>query len=92
MCLCLCLCVFIGAMDPRCKICILMVKTDPKNKNKYFQQSMFIVPMDTKGVRIVRHLNVFGYDDAPHGHCEVSFENVRIPKENLILGNSILLI
>jgi len=57
-----------------------------ENKNPYFQQSMFLVPMDSKGLKIERYLSVYGYDDAPHGHAEISFDNVRIPKENLILG------
>ena len=83
-----------GAMDPRCKVAILMgriehTRYDPnrdKKQHPYFQQSMIIVPMNAKGVKIVRHLTVFGYDDAPHGHAEVVFENVRVPKEYLILG------
>jgi Acyl-CoA dehydrogenase, middle domain len=66
-----------GAMDPRCKICIFMGKTDPEAAI-HKQQSMILVPMDTPGVRIVRPLDVFGYDDAPHGHAEVSF-TVRTP-------------
>mmetsp|Transcript_20852 Transcript_20852/g.33245 ORF Transcript_20852/g.33245 Transcript_20852/m.33245 type:complete len:300 (+) Transcript_20852:2-901(+) len=74
-----------GAMDSRCKICILMGKTD-FNAQTYLQQSQLIVPLNLKGVRIVRHLNVFGYDDAPHGHAEVVFNNVYVPKKNLILG------
>jgi Acyl-CoA dehydrogenases len=74
-----------GAGDPRCKITIFMGKTDtaaPKHK----QQSMILVPMDAAGVRIVRMLPVFGYDDAPHGHGEVIFENVRVPAANILLG------
>ncbi|HKY06413.1 MAG TPA: acyl-CoA dehydrogenase [Blastocatellia bacterium] len=74
-----------GAGDPRCKISIFMGKTDataPKHK----QQSMILVPMDAPGVRIVRMLPVFGYDDAPHGHGEVIYENVRVPASNMLLG------
>ncbi|MGD9801112.1 MAG: acyl-CoA dehydrogenase family protein, partial [Parvularculaceae bacterium] len=74
-----------GAGDPRCKIYIVMGKTD-KRAEKHVQQSMILVPADTKGVRIERHLPVFGYDDAPHGHMEVVLENVRVPKENMLLG------
>ncbi len=61
-----------GAMDPRCKIFILMGKTDP-DAPKHKQQSMVLVPRDTPGVKVLRHLNVFGYDDAPHGHAEIEF-------------------
>ena len=74
-----------GAMDPRCKIIIFMGKTD-KNAERHNQQSMVLVPMDTKGVNIIRPLTVFGYDDAPHGHAEMTFENVRVPKRNILLG------
>ena len=74
-----------GAMDPRCKILILMGKTDP-NAPRHQQQSMILVPRDTPGVRVVRPLTVFGYDDAPHGHAEVEFRNVRVPAENILLG------
>ena len=74
-----------GAGDPRCKIFILMGKTDPEAA-RHSQQSMILVPADTKGVTIVRPLPVFGYDDAPHGHCEILFENVRVPVSNMLLG------
>ena len=74
-----------GAGDPRCKIYIVMGKTD-KAAHRYLQQSMILVPADAKGVKIIRHLPVFGYDDAPHGHMEVILDNVRVPKENILLG------
>ncbi len=74
-----------GAMDPRCKIAILMGQTDPEGP-KHKRQSMILVPMDTPGITIVRPLTVFGYDDAPHGHAEVVFENVRVPAGNILLG------
>ena len=74
-----------GAMDPRCKIMIFMGKTDP-HADKYKQQSMILVPMDTVGVKVLRHLPVFGYDHAPHGHAEVDFSNVRVPASNMLLG------
>ena len=73
-----------GAMDKRCKIAILMGKTDP-TVAAHRQQSMILVPMDTPGVTVVRALTVFGYDDAPHGHAEVVFENVKVPRDNIIL-------
>lgn len=75
-----------GANDPRCKVFIFMGKSDPTNANRHQQQSMIIVPRDTKGVTILRALPVFGYDDAPHGHGEVLFENVRVPVSNILLG------
>ncbi len=74
-----------GIGDPRCKILIFMGKTDP-NAPKHKQQSMILVPRDTPGLKVLRLLNVFGYDDAPHGHGEVEFDNVRVPAENLLLG------
>jgi len=74
-----------GAMDPRCAISIVMGKTDP-SAPRHLQQSMILVPMDTPGVEVVRPLTVFGYDDAPHGHAEVIFRNVRVPVENILLG------
>ena len=73
-----------GALDRRCKVAILMGKTDV-NADVYRQQSMILVPMDLPGIKIVRALTVFGYDDAPHGHAEVIFENVKVPCENVIL-------
>ena len=75
-----------GAPDPRCRIFIFMGKSDPNNPDKHKQQSMILVPRDAKGVTIVRWLPVFGYDDAPHGHAEVAFENVKVPASNLLLG------
>jgi acyl-CoA dehydrogenase len=74
-----------GAMDPRCKIMIFMGKTDP-NADKYKQQSMILVPFDTPGVKVLRHLPVFGYDHAPHGHAEVEFKDVKVPVSNILLG------
>ncbi len=74
-----------GALDERCKISIFMGKTDP-NAEKHKQQSMILVPLDTPGVTIKRALTVFGYDHAPHGHAEVTFENVRVPASNMLLG------
>lgn len=74
-----------GAMDPRCKFAIFMGKTDP-SAAAHVQQSMILVPMDTPGVTIIRPMEVFGFDDAPHGHAEIAFENVRVPVANLLLG------
>src|SRR5215475_9211074 len=75
-----------GIGDPRCKILIFMGKTDSKNPDKYKQQSMILVPRESPGIKVLRMLTVFGYDDAPHGHGEVVFENVRVPASNLLLG------
>jgi acyl-CoA dehydrogenase len=72
-----------GALDPRCKICIFMGKTDPEAQ-KHEQQSMILVPMDAEGIKIERALPVFGYDDAPHGHAEIHFDDVRVPAENIL--------
>ncbi len=74
-----------GAGDPRCKIFIVMGKTDP-DAARHSQQSMILVPADTPGLTILRPLPVFGYDDAPHGHCEIVFDNVRVPASNMLLG------
>lgn len=75
-----------GMGDPRCKIIIFMGKTDPNNPNRYKQQSQILIPRDTPGVKVLRMLSVFGYDDAPHGHAEVEFKDVRVPVSNMILG------
>jgi acyl-CoA dehydrogenase len=74
-----------GAGDPRCKLCIFMGQTNPAAA-VHQQQSMILVPMDAPGITIERMLTVYGYDDAPHGHAEMTFENVRVPAENLLLG------
>jgi len=74
-----------GAGDPRCQIFVFMGKTDPE-ASRYEQQSMILVPRDADGVNIERHLSVFGYDHAPHGHAEIEFTNVRVPASNLLLG------
>ena len=75
-----------GAGDPRCKIYIVMGKTDPDNADRHQQQSMILVPADARGVKVERALTVFGFDDAPHGHMEVSLTNVRVPASNILLG------
>jgi acyl-CoA dehydrogenase len=74
-----------GAGDTRCKLAIFMGKTD-ESAAKHLQQSMILVPMDAEGVKVERILNVFGFDDAPNGHAEISFTDVRVPRENLLLG------
>ena len=75
-----------GACDPRCRLFIFMGKTDADHPDRHKRQSMIIVPRDAPGVNVLRHLPVFGYDDAPHGHAEVLFENVRVPASNMLLG------
>jgi acyl-CoA dehydrogenase len=75
-----------GACDPRCRVLIVMGKTDPENPNRHLQQSMVLVPMKSPGVTVKRALPVLGYDDAPHGHAEVLLEDVRVPVANLLLG------
>ena len=75
-----------GAAGNACRILIVMGKTDPDGANRYQQQSMILVPVDTDGVEIERTLSVFGYDDAPEGHAEVNFDNMRVPASNLLLG------
>ena len=74
-----------GAGDPRCKLFIVMGKTDP-GAAKYAQQSMILVPREAPGVKILRPLSLFGYDDAPHGHMDIALENVRVPASNILLG------
>jgi acyl-CoA dehydrogenase len=75
-----------GAGDPRCKIHIVMGKTDPDNASRHSQQSMVLVPAGTPGVKNLRHLTVFGYDDDPHGHLEIELKDVRVPASNVLLG------
>ena len=75
-----------GAMNRHCRVLIVMGKTDPDSSDKYHKQSMVIVPIDAEGVSIKRHLTVFGYSDAPEGHAEVEFNNVRIPASNMLVG------
>ncbi|KAF9289974.1 hypothetical protein BGZ74_000593 [Mortierella antarctica] len=75
-----------GAGDPRCRVFLVMGKSDPENESKYKQQSIVVVPANTPGVKVVRPMTVFGYDDAPEGHCEVKFTNVKVPVSNIIAG------
>ncbi len=75
-----------GACNTHCKILIVMGKTDPDNESRYRQQSMILVPIETPGIEVERPLTVFGFDDAPEGHAEVNFDNVRVPARNLLLG------
>ncbi len=75
-----------GAGDPRCALHLVLGKSDAENSDKYRQQSIVIVPAKTPGVKVVRPMGVFGYDDATEGHCEVIYENVRVPVENLVYG------
>ncbi|MBN9528588.1 MAG: acyl-CoA dehydrogenase family protein [Alphaproteobacteria bacterium] len=75
-----------GIGDPRAKVIIFMGKSDPNNPDRHRQQSMVVIPRDAPGVKVVRMLPVFGYDDAPHGHGEVIFENVRVPASDMLLG------
>jgi acyl-CoA dehydrogenase len=74
-----------GAGDPRCRVAIFMGRSNP-DAPKHQQQSMILVPMDAPGVRIMRMLSVFGFDDAPHGHAEIVFDNARVPTSNMLLG------
>jgi acyl-CoA dehydrogenase len=75
-----------GGNDPRCKLIVFMGKTDPRNPDRHRQQSMILVPMNTPGVTVLRHLPVLGFDFAPHGQAEILFEDVRVPASNLLLG------
>jgi acyl-CoA dehydrogenase len=75
-----------GAGDRRCKIYIVMGKTDPDNASRHRQQSMVLVPADTAGIKVLRQLPVFGYDDAPHGHMQIELKDVRVPIDNVLLG------
>jgi acyl-CoA dehydrogenase len=75
-----------GAMHENCEILIVMGKSDPENPNRHLQQSQILVPRDTQGVTVTRSLRTLGYDDAPLGHAEVAFDNVRVPAENILLG------
>ncbi len=75
-----------GACREQCEVLIVMGKTDPNNDNRYIQQSQLLVPMNTPGVKVIRAMTVFGYQDAPEGHAEIIFDNVRVPVENIIAG------
>jgi acyl-CoA dehydrogenase len=75
-----------GALDVRCAIHLVVGKSDPNNKNRHLQQSIVIVPANTPGVKVVRPMQVFGYDDAPEGHAEIIYDNVRVPLGNLVAG------
>jgi acyl-CoA dehydrogenase len=75
-----------GAMDPRCKVFIFMGQSDPDNADRHKRQSMIVVPRETRGVTVKRYLPVFGFDDAPHGHAELLFEDVRVPASSILLG------
>jgi len=75
-----------GALDVRCAVHLVVGKSDPSNKNRYLQQSIVIVPANTPGVKVVRPMQVFGYDDAPEGHAEIIYDNVRVPLGNLVAG------
>jgi acyl-CoA dehydrogenase len=75
-----------GAGDSRCKVYIVMGKTDPDNASRHSQQSMILVPAGAPGVKILRYLPVFGYDDAPHGHMEIELKDVKVPASNILLG------
>ena len=75
-----------GAGDDRCKIFIVMGKTDPNNPDKFRQQSMLLVPAETKGLIVHRMLSVYGYDDAPHGHGHITFDNVKVPLDHMLVG------
>jgi acyl-CoA dehydrogenase len=73
-------------MDVRCAVHLVVGKSDPNNKNRHVQQSIVLVPANTPGVKIIRPMHVFGYDDAPEGHGEIIYDNVRVPLGNLIAG------
>ena len=75
-----------GAGDPRTKVHLVLGKSDPQNSSAYHQQSVVIVPADAPGVEVVRPMMVMGYDDAPEGHSEIIYHNVRVPLGNLVLG------
>lgn len=75
-----------GAGDPRCAVYLVMGKSDAGNADRHRQQSLVIVPADTPGINVLRPMHVFGFDDAPEGHCEIVFKDVRVPVENIILG------